>query len=117
MKYFKLSEFDSPDLKGSGSEMKQSTLNMLDDTRELAGVPFYVTSGYRTKKHNKNVGGVEGSSHTKGYAVDIRCKKSSDRYKIIYAALKVGFNRIGVSGSFIHLDNDPNKPVNVIWTY
>ena len=36
MKYFKLSEFDSPDLIGSGEEMKQSTLNLLDEAREVA---------------------------------------------------------------------------------
>lgn len=117
LKYFNLSEFDSPDLKNSGRKMKQSTLNLLEKTRELAGIPFVITSGFRTAKHNKRVGGVNGSSHTRGYAVDIRCKNSKDRFKIIQSALKVGFNRVGVSGMFIHLDNDPNKTKNVIWTY
>jgi len=117
MRYFKIEEFDSPDLVGSGEEMKQTTLNLLDNTRHMADVPFVITSGYRTPTHNKKVGGVKGSSHVKGYAVDIRCNNSSDRFKIILAALKCGFNRIGVSGNFIHLDNDPDKPKNLIWTY
>lgn len=117
MRYFKLSEFDSPDVKGSGEEMKMSTLKMLDEARHIAQIPFRVNSGYRTEKHNKKVGGVNGSSHTKGYAVDIACNDSISRFKIINAALQVGFNRIGISDKFIHLDNDPNKSKNVIWTY
>lgn len=117
MKYFKLEEFDSPDLPGSGEEMKKSTLDLLEKTREIADIPFIITSGYRTPEHNAKVGGVQGSSHTKGYAVDIKCSSSLNRYKVIKAALEAGFNRIGVSGSFIHLDNDPLKHPNVIWTY
>lgn len=117
MKYFKTSEFDSPDEPGSGSKMHQTTLDLLEACRDLASVPFYITSGYRTKAHNKKVGGVNSSSHTKGYAVDIRCRSSKERFKIINAALEAGFTRIGVSGNFIHLDNDPQKVQNVIWTY
>lgn len=117
MKYFKLSEFDSPDLIGSGEEMKQSTLNLLDEAREVAGIPFVINSGYRTEKHNADVGGVQGSSHTKGYAIDVACSSSFNRFKIINAALQVGFTRIGVSESFVHLDNDPGKAQTVIWTY
>lgn len=116
-KYFAPREFDSPDLAGSGKGMQKSTLKLLEKTRELANIPFLITSGFRTVAHNKLVGGVEGSSHTKGYAVDIWCKNSSDRFKIIQAALQCGFNRIGISGLFIHLDNDTKKVKNVIWTY
>ena len=117
LRYFKIKEFDSPDKKGSGKEMKTSTLKMLDECRHIAKIPFRINSGYRTDTHNKKVGGVNSSSHTKGYAVDISCNDSVSRFKIIDAALKVGFNRIGVSDKFIHLDNDPNKSKNVIWTY
>jgi len=117
MRYFKLSEFDSPDMVGSGAKMQQSTLKMLDETRHEAGVPFVITSGYRTPYHNAKVGGVNGSSHTKGYAVDISCKTSSDRFKIVSSAIRAGFKRIGVSDNFIHLDNDPTKPYNLICTY
>lgn len=117
MKYFDINEFDSPDVKGSGKKMKASTLALLEACREEAGIPFVITSGYRTPTHNKRVGGVNGSSHTKGYAVDIRCRNSADRYKIIQAAFIVGFTRIGISGTFIHLDNDPRKVQDRIWTY
>ena len=72
LKYFKLEEFDSPDLPGSGEEMKSSTLLMLDRARALAKVPFVINSGYRTKAHNESVGGVEDSTHLDGYGVDIK---------------------------------------------
>jgi uncharacterized protein YcbK (DUF882 family) len=117
MMYFTQDEFDSPDLKGSGSEMDAELLDKLNATRHTAGIPFVITSGYRTKAHNKTVGGVNGSSHTKGLAVDIKCKSGTDRSKIIRAALKNGFTRIGISNNFIHLDVDEDKVQNVIWTY
>jgi uncharacterized protein YcbK (DUF882 family) len=117
MRYFDLSEFDSPDLPGSGEEMKSSTLRMLDQARHIAGIPFVITSGYRTPQHNARVGGVRGSSHKSGYAVDIRVRGSKERFAIIDAAIKAGFTRIGVSQNFIHLDNDPQKPTSVLWLY
>ena len=117
MKYFKYSEFDSPDLLGSGLKMDKVTLEKLDRCRGLADIPFIITSGVRTIAHNKKCGGVSDSSHLKGYAVDIRCSNSSDRFKIINSALEVGFTRIGISSNFIHLDYDPYKVSQVIWTY
>ena len=63
MKYFKLSEFDSPDLVGSGEAMDREFLSKLDQARSLCDIPFKITSGYRTEAHNKKVGGVSNSSH------------------------------------------------------
>lgn len=117
MKHFNINEFESPDLKGSGQYMKSEFLDMLDSARELAGIPFVITSGYRTPEHNKNVGGVSSSSHLKGWAADISCIDSVSRHKIITSLLRSGFNRIGVGKTFIHTDCDPTKPKNVIWTY
>ena len=117
MKYFKLSEFDSPDLVGSGEAMDKEFLSRLDQARSLAGVPFKITSGFRTPQHNAKVGGVENSSHIIGHAADIACSNSVYRFKIITSLLKAGFTRIGIADSFIHVDNDPNKPANVTWVY
>ena len=44
--------------------------NLLDPIRERFGVPMIVTSGYRCKKVNELVGGVDNSQHMKGEAVD-----------------------------------------------
>jgi len=117
MKYFKLSEFDSPDMVGSGEAMDKEFLSRLDQARSLADTSFRITSGFRTLEHNKKVGGVENSSHTIGHAADIACTDSVKRHKIISSLLKVGFTRIGIAKTFIHVDNDPSKPANVTWVY
>jgi uncharacterized protein YcbK (DUF882 family) len=117
IKYFTLAEFDSPDLPGSGKNMKAEFLQRLDNARALAGVPFKINSGFRTVAHNKKVKGVDSSSHTEGYAADIACTDVANRFIIVNALLKAGINRIGISGSFIHADCDPTKSKNVIWLY
>lgn len=117
MKYFKLSEFDSPDLVGSGEAMDKEFLSRLDQARSLCDIPFRITSGYRSEDHNRKVGGVLGSSHTKGLAADISCTNSAARHIIVTALLQVGLNRIGIADTFIHVDRDSSKAANVIWTY
>lgn len=117
MLHFDISEFDSPDEKGSGSYMQSSTLQMLDDARAIAGIPFKINSGFRTKSHNSYIGGVRDSSHCYGYAVDVHCTDSRGRAIIIDALRKAGFTRFGVANTFIHTDNDPDKDANVMWLY
>ena len=62
MLHFELSEFDSPDEQGSGKYMDESFLSMLDDARGIAGIPFIINSGFRSKSHNAYVGGKKQSS-------------------------------------------------------
>lgn len=45
--------------------------NVLDPLRIAYGKPIKVTSGYRSKKLNKAVGGVSNSEHLFGKAADI----------------------------------------------
>tara|TARA_R100001369_G_scaffold6631_1_gene17525 strand:- start:357 stop:713 length:357 start_codon:yes stop_codon:yes gene_type:complete len=117
VKNFTHAEFDSPDSTDSGSNMDDSFLRMLDSAREVAGTPFRINSGFRTPKHNEKVGGSENSSHLRGFAADIHVTSNSTRYIILEALLNVGFNRIGVADTFIHVDADPIKTKNIIWTY
>jgi len=117
MKYFNYEEFDSPDIQGSGQLMDEKMLSMLDEVREMYGKPISINSGYRTIRHNAKVGGKSKSSHLKGLAVDIACSTSRDRYNLLEALKSVGFNRIGIAKSFIHVDLDFDKTQNVIWTY
>jgi uncharacterized protein YcbK (DUF882 family) len=97
--------------------MDPKLLEMIDEVREIYGKPIRINSGYRTEAHNRKVGGVDSSSHIKGLAIDVSCTKSDDRFKMLTALIEVGFNRIGVAGSFIHVDIDKDKSQNVIWTY
>ena len=116
MKYFTLDEFDCPSHKGSGVNMDSNFLAKLEEAREIAGIPFKITSGYRTKSHNEEVGGVPNSSHLIGVAADISVSSGADRYVILNALIRAGFKRIGVAKTFIHCDTDDSKP-NSVWTY
>lgn len=116
-KYFKFSEFDSPDRPGSGERyMDREFLDMLDYARDVAKLKFVITSGYRTPTHNRKVGGVSNSSHLIGRAADIKCSHVGKRYKIVASLLEAGFVRIGIARTFIHVDNDDLKPP-AIWLY
>ena len=117
MKYFNISEFDSPDEIGSGAKhMKKNLLDSLDYARGVAGVPFKITSGYRTAKHNKDIHGSPTSSHLNGWAADIYCDDVHVREKILYGLVTAGFQRIGIAHNFIHCDVDPNKNP-AVWLY
>ena len=117
MKHFKSSEFDSPDTPGSGQLMDADFLQLLDDAREIANIPFKINSGYRTTQHNMSVGGKVESSHLKGLAADISVKYSRNRFIILNALIAVGFSRIGIAKTFIHVDSDSTKDKNVYWVY
>ena len=116
LRYFDTSEFDCP-IAGQGDKMNKNFLELLDDARHIASTPFRITSGYRCPEHNKAVGGVPGSSHTKFVACDIHCDNSARRYLIVSSLMKVGLRRIGISDNFIHVDMDYDKPQKLIWTY
>ena len=45
LRFFKYEEFDSPDVHDSGRYMDADFLAMLDNAREIAGIPFKINSG------------------------------------------------------------------------
>ncbi|WP_077073635.1 D-Ala-D-Ala carboxypeptidase family metallohydrolase [Mailhella massiliensis] len=112
LKYFKPEEFRCKCGCGAG-EMSPAMLDRLDKARELAGVPFVISSGFRCEAHNRAVGGVEGSSHTSGMAADIVCTDSATRFRMLSALFSVGFRRIELAPTWIHVDVDGSKPQDV----
>jgi zinc D-Ala-D-Ala carboxypeptidase len=121
-KYFKLSEFDSPDRPGTGELMEHDVLEALDVARDIAGFPFIVTSGVRTVEYNrelmkKGYPVSPKSSHLLGWAADLKVVSTRKRFLMMEALLDAGFNRFGIGKDYIHVDMDPNKDPNVIWTY
>jgi len=90
-------------------------VDRLNTSRDLAGIPFVINSGYRCEAHNAAVGGSKTSSHVKGLAADIAVKNSHSRYVMLRALMDTGFNRIGVYKTFIHADIDESKTQQVIW--
>ena len=97
--------------------MQQSTMDKLDRARDLAGIPFKLNCAYRSKAWDLSKGRNGNSAHTRGYAVDIAANNSATRLKVIKGLLDAGFNRIGVGATFVHADNDPTLPQNVLFHY
>ena len=122
MKYFKLEEFQSPDEPGSGCMMDENFLELLDEARDYAGIPFVITSGFRSVSYNRELieqgfSASKNSSHLLGLAADIRIRNSTERWIILDALLEVGVTRIGIGQGFIHADVDTLKESHVVWTY
>ncbi len=117
LKYFKISEFASPDDPTSGSMMEEEFLEMLDLARDIAGFPFIINSGFRSIAHNQAINGEKNSSHLMGWAADLHCGTGKRRFLMVEALLDAGFTRLGIGDTFIHCDCDPNKPQTTIWTY
>lgn len=113
-KYFKESEFTRCTPACKLSDMDEVLLWQLDKARDLAGVPFVINSAYRSESYEKSKGRNGTSSHCKGYAVDLRCKSSHIRSKMLCALVEAGFKRIGIYPTFLHVDVDPYK-VSAIW--
>lgn len=121
-KWFKMSEFDSPDQPGSGELMEPAVVQALDIARDIYGFPMKVTSGFRTIEYNRQLmehgyNASPKSSHLLGWAVDIAVPNSERRFLMLEALLDAGFHRIGVGDTFIHADLDPNKTPNCLWVY
>ena len=111
MKHFDLKEFAC---KCCGeNKMDEAFLKQLDNARELAGVPFFINSGYRCVNHNKEVGSTS-ANHTSGKAADISCENSFVRTKILTALILAGFRRIGIAKTFIHVDSMDGE---ALWLY
>jgi zinc D-Ala-D-Ala carboxypeptidase len=96
--------------------MQPHFLAKLDEAREYAGIPFVINSAYRSPTHPLSIK-KPTSSHIKGLAVDIRCNTSRNRSLVLDALRAVGFNRIGIAKTFIHVDLDFDKSQNVTWIY
>lgn len=115
-KYFKKEEFACK--CGCGRAAISSRLLLrLDKARELFGGAIHINSGYRCENHNKAIGGKQDSAHLAGGAADLSCVNSRDRYHLLCALLASGFNRVGITPTFFHVDIDESKSPNVIWLY
>ena len=71
-------------------------------------VKININSGYRTKEHNKKIGGSTTSKHCKGLAADIICKKDGNvvpAKEVCAAAQDIDFDGIAyISGTATHVD-------------
>ncbi len=122
LKYF--NEKDDPLIIGLTDEL----LMHLDSAREIAGIPFLITSGKRTADGNSVLkGAVADSAHLTGQAVDLHVEDDFHFYKMMMGLTRAGFRRFGLYFAVdpvskilmprhIHVDVDLSKPQDVVFT-
>lgn len=104
--------FTESEVEGLNDELVQK----LEQAREKAGIPFVITSGYRSPTANQSIGGsVSDSAHLSGLAVDLRCSEVHQRFLMVKALLDAGFTRLGIYDRHVHSDIDKTKDSEVIW--
>jgi hypothetical protein len=81
-------------------------LDMLQEARTIAGVPFILSSSVRP--------GDDGA-HGRGLAFDIKTPTSRARFRILKGLIEAGFHRIGVYDHHIHADCDDILDPEVCW--
>ena len=116
LKYFT----NEGDFKGNIDKMDPKLLGMLDALRKEYGFPIIINSSYRSLDHPIEAAKEKPGEHAYGAAVDIKCIGGEATLRLVKAALKVGFLRIGVSrkNNFVHLGiGYPDAPKMTLWTY
>lgn len=76
-----------------------------DKVREHFGVPVILSSGVRCRKHNANVGGVAGSRHLYGKAMDFCVRGQSASMVLAYVqSLPQIRYAYAIDSSYVHMD-------------
>ncbi len=100
-RYFKPEEFMC---KCCGKEGIQDILvEAADELRDQLGRPVIITSGWRCANHPDEVDKTTVGYHQRGLAMDIACEPY-EIAEIVAIAHELGFEGIGYSETFIHLD-------------
>ena len=131
MKYFTLNELTaSSTAKRKGidntpdatvrANLTALVANILDPLREAYGKPIVVSSGYRSPKLNKAVGGAAKSQHVTGQAADIHTLSDTpaDNKKLfdLIQSLKLPFDQLINEYNFnwVHVSFSPRNRRQVL---
>ena len=95
-KSFMLSEFESPDTHEVMVDPR--LIECAQKLRDLVGAELFITSGYRTPEHNREVNGSEHSFHMKGQAMDC-WTPSATSLELALAAVQAGFRTVIIERS------------------
>lgn len=131
MKYFTLNELTaSSTAKRKGidntpdatvrANLTALVANILDPLREAYGKPIVVSSGYRSPKLNRAVGGAAKSQHVTGQAADIHTLSDTpaDNKKLfdLILSLKLPFDQLINEYNFnwVHVSYSPRNRRQVL---
>ena len=109
--HFSTSEFADPST--GECHINPFLISALEELRAKVGKPIIVHSGYRSPRHNAEVGGASHSQHLLGKAADISVKDFSVLALYAYATQVTLFDLGGVGiypeDGFIHVDVRPQR--------
>lgn len=93
------------------NRIDMKVINMCQVIRDGLNLPITINSGYRCLNHNKKVGGVPNSYHTKGLAADLYTTIGSQNlYKLIKGMYDLGllpdlqYCKRYITKNFVHID-------------
>lgn len=115
IRYFTKAEFKckcgGKHCNGYPAEIDMDMVRDADEIRHRIGKPLPVNSGLRCRQHNRNEGGVDGSQHTLGIAVDLGCPAGTTPAEMAAVAEAVMGNTggIGIYSWGIHIDRRKTK--------
>lgn len=90
---------------GFPAEPKQQLVQAADKVRDHFGAPVFISSGVRCRQHNTNVGGVPGSRHRLGKAMDFRVEGKSAKKVLAYVKTLPEIRYCyAIDGSYVHMD-------------
>ena len=97
-------------------EMNEAFMDRLQRLRDILGFSLVVNSGFRDPTHPVEAAKDRPGIHTLGRAVDIAAG-SQKQFKIMKAAVELGFTGFGFARTFIHIDDLDEAPRPNVWTY
>lgn len=92
---------------GNSAPIHPDLVTGLQELRDKAGVPLEISSGFRCRHHNKDIGGAKNSLHTLGLAADVSCPAELNALAMADIAESIKVFReggIGIYKSWIHVD-------------
>lgn len=109
---FSLNEFASADGTAPTNDVLKNLTELaknLEVLRKHLGQPIRITSGFRSREHNKKIGGALNSFHVLGMAADIQVAKMKPEEvaKAIELLIKDGKIKeggLGIYRTWIHYD-------------
>ena len=109
IKYFTKDEFKckcgGKYCNGFPVEIEMKLVRIADEVREHFGKKMIVSSGVRCENHNAKVGGVSGSRHKYGKAMDFCVSGIPSSIVLPYVQSKTGVNyAYAIDGSYVHMD-------------
>jgi uncharacterized protein YcbK (DUF882 family) len=109
---FSLAEFSSSDGTAPSGEVLKNLTELaknLEVLRKHLGQPIRVTSGFRSREHNRKIGGATNSYHVLGMAADIQVAKITPQQvakaiELLIAEGKMKEGGLGIYRTWVHYD-------------